>query len=551
MEVLIKQKVVWLKNNEKNEFLPNAMVNWIKEGSPKTNIDDEHNFCDKDILYGIQKGKEIFDKMDFMVIIQARTRANPFESIRSAFFMNRAALKMANIDSATDFLFTDIQRNDHFLGNEGPFYFADVCAGPGGFTEYILWRTGWIYKGLGFTLKDAHDFKLNESTCTSSATFQALYGKNEDGNICNPENISDFKEKILAETNNKGVHFMMSDGGFSVEGNEHFQEVLSKNIYICQCLVALEIVRKHGNFVTKLFDVFTPFSIGLLYLMYQCFTKVSIFKPNASRPANSERYFICQNLKENSQVNFIKEYLWKVVKRLWEFSTKNETNIDILSIVPLEVIIENKCFYDYIVESNNNLGLKQIKALQKLREFCLDPLLIDPRQEELKEKSLEYWKLPNKIKILKPLTTEVKVPLWKQELLVQPREICNVKHLELTLNDVEDWFYCPMYCPKNISNCYFYAGVGYTKVYRFQKDKWVKVKNLQLNKGTLLYAEFVKEKNTYNGNSKTFFKYSLHVIDAVSLGEKILTNLKFFERSVILFYLCTKGPNIFIKWSRK
>lgn len=34
------------------------------------------------------------------------------------------------------------------------FYFAYVCAGPGGFTEYMLWRKGFYNaKGFGFTLK--------------------------------------------------------------------------------------------------------------------------------------------------------------------------------------------------------------------------------------------------------------------------------------------------------------------------------------------------------------------------------------------------------------
>lgn len=34
------------------------------------------------------------------------------------------------------------------------FYFADICAGPGGFTEYVLWRKGYYNaKGFGMTLK--------------------------------------------------------------------------------------------------------------------------------------------------------------------------------------------------------------------------------------------------------------------------------------------------------------------------------------------------------------------------------------------------------------
>lgn len=61
-----------------------------------------------------------------------------------------------------------------------------------------------------------------------------------------------------------------------MEGNENMQEVLSKQIYVCQCLVALEIVRQHGHFVTKLFDIFTPFSVGLVYLMRRCFKRGTV-----------------------------------------------------------------------------------------------------------------------------------------------------------------------------------------------------------------------------------------------------------------------------------
>ena len=41
-------------------------------------------------------------------------------------------------------------------------YFADVCAGPGGFSEYVLWRKRWRAKGFGFTIKGKNDFKLEE-----------------------------------------------------------------------------------------------------------------------------------------------------------------------------------------------------------------------------------------------------------------------------------------------------------------------------------------------------------------------------------------------------
>ena len=52
---------------------------------------------------------------------------------------------------------------------------------------------------------------------------------------------------------------MMADGGFSVEGQENLQEILSKQLYLCQFIAAMSMLRTDGSFVCKLFDLFTPF----------------------------------------------------------------------------------------------------------------------------------------------------------------------------------------------------------------------------------------------------------------------------------------------------
>jgi len=54
--------------------------------------------------------------------------------------------------------------------------------------------------------------------------------------------------------------------------------------------VASSLRRAGGHFVCKLFDVFTRFSVGLVYLMHRAFEHVALFKPVTSRPANSERF---------------------------------------------------------------------------------------------------------------------------------------------------------------------------------------------------------------------------------------------------------------------
>ena len=55
-------------------------------------------------------------------------------------------------------------------------YFADICAGPGGFSEYVLWRKSWDAKGFGFTLKGPSDFKLEDFFAAPCELFEPHYG---------------------------------------------------------------------------------------------------------------------------------------------------------------------------------------------------------------------------------------------------------------------------------------------------------------------------------------------------------------------------------------
>ena len=56
--------------------------------------------------------KSIFDVLEEEELRKARSRSNPFETIRGAFFLNRAAMKMANMDAVFDFMFTDPTNED-------------------------------------------------------------------------------------------------------------------------------------------------------------------------------------------------------------------------------------------------------------------------------------------------------------------------------------------------------------------------------------------------------------------------------------------------------
>ena len=78
-------------------------------------------------------------------------------------------------------------------GSNQLLYFADVCAGPGGFSEYVLWRAkGWHARGFGFTLKNDNDFKLEDFFAGSAESFETHYGRGGregDGNIFDVDNV--------------------------------------------------------------------------------------------------------------------------------------------------------------------------------------------------------------------------------------------------------------------------------------------------------------------------------------------------------------------------
>lgn len=111
-------------------------------------------------------------------LFHARSRSNPYETIKKGIFQNRAAMKMANIDCVLEFEITNPRTIDGESMVKEPelLYFADICAGPGGFSEYILWRKKWLARGFGFTLRASNDFKFDEFISGPPESFEAHYG---------------------------------------------------------------------------------------------------------------------------------------------------------------------------------------------------------------------------------------------------------------------------------------------------------------------------------------------------------------------------------------
>lgn len=532
-EIMIKQDPQWILSNTSPAPSLEDMNQWTNMSARKETIDDEFKFCEPGILKGVLGSKSVFDNLGHKEFLHARTRANPYETIRSAIFQNRAAMKMAEMDTSFDDMFTshsDFNEKDP----SALLYFADICAGPGGFSEYVLWRRKWRAKGFGFTLRaeGANDFKLEDFKAGTPETFDCHYGVGGyqgNGDIFREDNLREFRKYVMTNTDDEGVHFVMADGGFSVEGNENIQEILSKQLYLCQFICALSILREGGHFVCKLFDLFTPFSIGLVYLMYRAFDQVCIFKPVTSRPANSERYIVCKKYR-STEVSAIHDYLFELNIKL---NKLKGSDVDIGEVVPVDIIKDDEPFFQYMFNSNNEIGARQILGLKKLATYVQNTVLVGPDQAEVRKQCLEAWNVP----------VTARANLSRSDPENQFEKIVNYSSAKLLSTPCKELTKATLNTMKSVRD-YKWTYCGGERFYlfslgRFAVFKWNPVthsapkfkritERLELPRHTILDVEFVFElKGDARGQRKVM---AIHVVDALQLGDEYIGDKPLSDR---------------------
>ncbi|XP_021945324.1 cap-specific mRNA (nucleoside-2'-O-)-methyltransferase 1 isoform X2 [Folsomia candida] len=541
-DVSVKESIKWIISDDKPTLTFDMLVKGRKVGTQVTSIeiDPDNAFIDPHLYDELIECKKLFQnlsKNDYQIV---RSKGNLFEKLNKGPFLCRAAMKIANLDVVLNHELTQpVTRAGHrVLSMRDLFYFADVCGGPGGFTEYILWKKKWEAKGFGLTLKGEVDFDIT-NFLVETETFQTFYGEANDGNIYNPVNVSSFIQHVIANTGKKGVHLMMADGGFSVTQRENMQEVLCHQIILSQIYVALAIVRVGGHAVCKLFDVVTPFTAALIYLMYYCFESVTIHKPLASRPANSERYLICKWKKSEKVTSHITSYLGDCHQKMWMYMNggNKEAILELVPVTLLASVLDP--FYIYLRDCNNRIARSQIVTLKRMVAFVKDRTLNNNEmQEEARIKAIKHWGIPKEL----PAPAMFKTPdngckAVMQELpltmLRRPEKDLAPENIELLFKSAYDWRFVPTTGFKKVSNRGFYLSLGQGSLYRYHESQWVSVpqfaQKLLMPSNTLVYGEFGNEIYGNSGAEQTVIPV-FHIIDALMLGGMDLRNVHCTQR---------------------
>lgn len=184
--------------------------------------------------------------------VEARRACNPYETLGegqsgglNTLFMNRSAIKLANIDAMLDFCLSTCLKCDTFV-------FADICGAPGGFSEYLVRRciaSGVSHvQGYGMSLVGANEhgegtkWKLEDVEFRENGTQVQYRICNGDGtgDIFKWENIESLQSSIESDcrfhcsSDDEGRHgkvdVVVADGGFDAQRDAEDQEGIAQKV---------------------------------------------------------------------------------------------------------------------------------------------------------------------------------------------------------------------------------------------------------------------------------------------------------------------------------
>lgn len=191
-------------------------------------------------------------------------------------------------------------------------------------------------------------------TCNPAVTV--TYGIDGTGDITNWINITSNSTKYKVIT---------ADGGFDECGRYNQKETLHHTLVLSEVFAAVYTQARGGTFIIKTFDAYTETSMHILFLLNIIYTRMYVYKPQTSRPTNSERYIICKGFRlcEIARVNVIAA-LDTLKERLTY--AKESLPFTIFRTIPTT-------FSDQIEYINNTLCNTQCKYLNLAYNICIDP----------------------------------------------------------------------------------------------------------------------------------------------------------------------------------
>ena len=181
-----------------------------------------------------------------------------------------------------------------------------LAEGPGGFIEAVCHmrnNSNDVYYGMTLVNNDSKcpGWKKSKNFLEENRNVIIEKGIDDTGNLLSVENFEYCYKKY-----GRTMDLITADGGVDFSENFNDQEHTATKLIIAQVIYAISMQSTGGNFVLKVFDIFSNATVDVLYLLSSLYKEVYIMKPKTSRYANSEKYVICKGFNLNNIFNIQK-----------------------------------------------------------------------------------------------------------------------------------------------------------------------------------------------------------------------------------------------------
>jgi 23S rRNA U2552 (ribose-2'-O)-methylase RlmE/FtsJ len=155
-----------------------------------------------------------------------------------------------------------------------------LCEAPGGFIQGTL----SIFPDIDWYAQSLYTNGLKIDQDVSDPEKWIKCGS---GSLYSHENVNE-----IIRTPHGPFDFITADGGFDTSVDPNNQEQYHLHLITCEIITAINIQKKGGTFVLKIFDCITKPTVQLLVFLKRYYKSVFIYKPRTSRFSNSEKYVV-------------------------------------------------------------------------------------------------------------------------------------------------------------------------------------------------------------------------------------------------------------------
>ena len=277
---------------------------------------------------------------------------NPYEYIHSCVPNYKLSLCKYKPLSRAFFKMIEIVDTFSFLTEKTKIKSFHLAEGPGGFIEafnYVRHNKEDLYYGMTLISDDMNipSWKRASQLLNNNPNIIIESGASKTGDLFLKENLIYCYKKY-----SNSMDYITGDGGFDFSNDFNNQEDISFKLIVSQIFFALIMQKTGGNFILKMFDIFKYKTLEIIYLLCNLYENVYIFKPNTSRVANSEKYIICINYKNNNK---------KIITNIIENFDLIINNVDKISSLFNQQL--NKHFLTKIQEINAIYGEQQLENI--------------------------------------------------------------------------------------------------------------------------------------------------------------------------------------------